>query len=121
MTAQPLRHSAYTAHHVASADRFTRAVLNAAGVWHDASRSLTDAENALANAREDGDDVSAAMLEYDRASRADHAEYAYQQVRTLVCGFRQADSWEGLAANGHRYRVVWSGPTLALLSIVPQN
>lgn len=111
----------YTAYHTAAADRLTRAVVEAAAVWHEAGRCLTDCENAIDAAHEADDTQTAAALEYSRASAITQREYAYQYVFLLVCGFVRPDTWEGLASNGLRYRVVWAGPLISQISIIPQN
>jgi hypothetical protein len=119
-----LRASAYpyTAYHIpAAASRFEAAVIEAACVWHEASRNLTDVGNALETANDDGDERLAHMLEFAKDSAMTYCEYAFQQVRALVCAFEKPDSWEGLASNGLRYRVNWSGPIIAQISIIPQN
>jgi hypothetical protein len=117
-----LRASAYTAYHVtAAASRFEAAVIEAACVWHEASRNLTDVGNALETANEAGEERLAHMLEFAKDSAMTYAEYAFQQVRALVCAFEKPDSWEGLASNGMRYRVSWSAAPLCLISIIPQN
>jgi hypothetical protein len=122
MTRQTLRASAYRAYHIrAAASRFEAAVIEAACVWHEASRNLTDVGNALETANEAGEERLAHMLEFAKDSAMTYAEYAFQQVRALVCAFEKPDSWEGLASNGMRYRVSWSAAPLCLISIIPQN
>lgn len=111
----------YTAYSVSAADRLTRAVVEAAAVWHEAGRSLTDCETAIANALDAKDTATAAQLEYARIGAVTQREHAFQYVYLLVCGHRSADYWEGLASNGMRYRIVWSGPAIAQISIIPQN
>lgn len=111
----------YTAYHTAAADRLTRAVVEAAAVWHEAGRCLTDCENAIVTAHEADDTALAASLEYARLDAVTHREHAYQYVFILVCSFKHADSWEGLASNGLRYRIVWSGPIIGQISIIPQG
>lgn len=112
--------NAYTAHSVGGS-RIKAAILDAAGVWHDAGRNITDCETAIELATAADNEPLAAMLDYARLDAVAHREHAYWNVYTLVCGYAEPDEWEGTAANGMRYRVVWSASPLNHLSIVPQN
>lgn len=116
----PLRATAYTAYNV-HGSRIKAAILDAAGVWHDAGRNVTDCESAVELAKEADNEPLAVMLEYMRLDAVAHREHAFWNVYTLVCGYREPGEWEGVASNGMRYRVVWSGPRIAQISIVLQN
>jgi hypothetical protein len=117
-----LRASAYTAYHVtAAASRFEAAVIEAACVWHEASRNLTDAKNSLRGAKERGNEFEIAVQEYAVDSARTYAEHEYQQLHLLVCGFAKPDHWQGKASNGHYYLVKWSGPIIAQVSIDIQS
>jgi hypothetical protein len=113
--------SIYTAYSLAAADRLTRAIVEAAAVWHEAGRCLTDCEHAIETAHDAADTTTVDALEYSRASAITQREYAFQYVFILVCSFARPDAWEGLASNGQRYRVAWSGPIIGQISIIPQN
>jgi hypothetical protein len=117
---RPLRASTYTAHNVGRS-RIKTAILNAAGAWYEARSRVTDCETAIANAAESDDGVLITALEYDRLDAVAHREHAYWQVYTMVCGYQHPDEWDGLANNGVYFLVVWSGPAIAQISIIPQN
>lgn len=101
-------------------DRLTRAVIEAAGVWHEANRCLTDAGIALDAAIARGTPAEIAMMEHNKANAFTAAEYAYQQVNDLVKHTEKPKSWSEVAANGIRYLVTWS-PWQKRASILPEN
>ena len=116
----PLRATAYTPYNVGRS-RIKAAILDAAGVWYEARRNVTDCENAIEMALDAGNDLLAVMLEYARLDAVAHREHAYWNVYTLVCGYAEPDEWEGIASNGVHFTVVWSGPAISQISIIPQS
>lgn len=119
----PLRASAYPLYtpQDVGRSRIKTAILEAAGAWYEARRNVTDCENALADAVEHDNAMLIVALEYARLDAVAHREHAYWQVYTLACHGAEPDEWEGLASNGVRFCVVWSGKPLCLISIVPQS
>jgi hypothetical protein len=110
----------YTAHNVGRS-RIRTAIIEAAGAWYEAGRNVTDCENALADAVEHDNAMLIVALEYARLDAVAHREHAYWTVYTMVCGGADPDDWTGLASNGVRFCVVWSGKPLCHISIIPQS
>lgn len=117
---KPLSASTYTTYNV-HGSRIKTAILEAACVWHEAGRNITDCEKAIENADEADDAAQSAALEYARLDAVAHREHAYWSVYTLVCGFSEPDEWKGVASNGMQYLVVWSAKPLNHVSIIPQS
>ena len=76
----PLRASAYTAHHVASAGRHRLAVITAAAAWWNTRTDIADCETSLINAQEADDAATLAVLEHAKLNAQSRDVHLYRVV-----------------------------------------
>lgn len=112
----PLRASAYTPYHVASADRHSMAVIAAAAEYWEAQLAESDVWTAYNHALDhDADDTRAGLLSYALTNAQTITEYKRAALHTLVSHYTRFEVWTGVGA-GWDVRVEWY-PALAMVSV----